>query len=109
MDLRKKEGHKVERELACFKRRMLYRNSREDIWNACGKIHFYCCLNEYFLFNEKIPTVYLELAVLTPGFLDLVWKVYLNADTDHSGYQTWEEIDRLLEAVLMQWNLPLAG
>lgn len=107
MNLKKTVRRKVEREFRRFKRTMIYGASKEELWEACGKIHFYDCLYEYFDLNEKIPEIYLELAYAVPDFLETVWRVYLKQED--SGYQTWSEINDLLEKVLMRWKLPLAG
>lgn len=105
--IRKIARRKVEREFRHFKRRMMYGTPKEGIWEACGRIHFYNCLYEYFDLNGKIPMVYLELVLAVPDFLDMAWRVYLKQED--SGYQTWSEISDLMEKILMRWKLPIAG
>lgn len=106
-DLSEKARRSIRREFRRFKRRLIYHGSREEIWEACGKIHFFFCLKEYFEWNEGIPVEYLELAAAEPALMERAWRQYLRDES--LNYRTWKEIDRLLEAVLMHWRLPLAG
>lgn len=39
--------------------------------------------------------------------LAAMWETYLRED--YLRYQTWEEIEEILEAMLMKWKLPMAG
>lgn len=107
MDVRRKACRRVEKEYIRFKRKLIYQGSKEEIWEACGKIHFFECMKEYFALNEWIPRGYLELAVTEPEFLERAWRLYLREE--QLQYRTWAEIDELLEALLMRWRIPLAG
>ena len=105
--LRKSAVKKVLKEFKNFKRKMIYRLSKRELWERCNKIHFCICVREYFELNERIPKVYLELVMAQPMFLEWLWSSYLKREGN--GYQTWEEIEALLDAGLMEWNQPIAG
>ena len=85
----------------------MYRLSKQALWDSCKKIHFYCCIKEYFDLKEQIPKVYLELVMTEPVFLAWLWSEYLKRED--TGYQTWDEIEELLDKTLMNWNQPIAG
>lgn len=107
MKIRKRVVKKIRREFQGFKRKMFRCSSKEELWEACGKIHFYSCIMEYFELNERIPKGYLELVLKEPCFIEQAWKTFLKYETLH--YQTWEDIDKLIEEMLMGWKLPLAA
>lgn len=103
----KKAQTRIKRSFLRFKRKMLVKSQKEEIWDSCMKVHFYLCMNEYFEYNEGIPETYLQLAVAEPELLEKVWRLYLREE--HLDYRTWKGIDELLEALLERWRLPLAG
>ena len=107
MDIRRKAQCRVEKEYVRFKRKLIYQSTKEEIWKACGKIHFFECMKEYFELNECIPREYLELAAAEPGLVERAWRLYLREE--QLEYRTWVEMDELLEALLMRWRIPLAG
>lgn len=107
MEKRKKAYRKVLKEFQHYKRKVMYRLSREEAWNSCGRIHFYNCIKEYFELNGQIPQAYLELVLMEPSPVRMLWEAYLKEED--LGYQTWDEINELLENALLKWNLPAAG
>lgn len=107
MNVEKQARKKVLREYRLFKRRFRYRKTFGDLWEACGQVHFYSTVKEYFELNEKIPKVYLELIMKEERPLAAMWETYLSED--YLRYQTWEEIEEILEAMLIKWKLPMAG
>lgn len=107
MNIRRKAQRNIEKEFLRFKRKMIYRYTKEDIWEACNKIHFYVSLKEYFDLNERIPIIYLELAYAEPALIETAWNVFLKEE--RLGYRTWPEITELLEEVLFRWRLSEAG
>lgn len=100
--LRRKAKHKIRREFQRFKRKCIYRMTKQELWDACEKVHFYCCVQEYFDLKDQIPAVYLKLVLTEPLFLDFFWRFYLQ--TEKKRYQTWEELEVLLDAALLAWN-----
>lgn len=107
MGKRKRAYRKVLKEFQNYKRKVMYRMSRNEIWNACGKIHFYSCIKEYFELNDRISQAYLELVLAEPSPVRMLWETYLQEESLR--YQTWDEIDELLENVLLKWRAPMAG
>lgn len=107
MEIQKQAKRKVQKEFRQFKRKVIYRYSKTEIWEACSKIHFYSCMKEYFDLNEEIPKCYLNLVLAEPGFLEAAWKVYLKEETCRC--DTWEEVSRLLDVMLTGWKLPAVG
>lgn len=107
MKLQKRAVKKIQREFQSFKRKTISSSSKAEVFEACAKIHFYSCIKEYFELNSRIPKGIFELALKQPGLIEAAWRMYLKSDK--YGYQTWEEIDELLEDMLMGWKLPLAG
>lgn len=107
MDEQKKAYRKILREFRRYKRRLLTSSTKEEIWEACGKIHFYCCLKEYFQYNSKIPRGYLCLVMEAAEPIQAIWQFYLK--DEHTMYLTWEGIEELLEGMLLEWKMPEAG
>lgn len=106
MNIRRKAQRNIRKEFLRFKRELFLRHTKGDIWEACEKIHFYTCMREYFQLNEKIPRVYLELAQARRGLIGMAWDEYLKEE--RLRYQTWPELEELLEAVLLKWRMPRA-
>jgi len=107
MGKRKKAYRKVLREFQNYKRKSVRRMSRKEVWNACGRIHFYNCIKEYFELNDQIPQEYLDLVLAEPLPIRMLWEAYLQEESLR--YQTWDEINELMETVLLAWKLPAAG
>lgn len=107
MDWRGMAYRKILREFRRYRRKMLFSSSKEEIWEACGRIHFYCCVKEYFQYNTEISEGYLCLMLEMAEPIDSMWRFYLkNEDAD---YLTWEGPDRLLERMLLEWKRPAVG
>ena len=100
--LYKKAKNRIEREVFRFRRVTLTHARKADIWDNCHKIHFYTCVKEYFSLNTRIPQVYLELAIADPSLVQTMWNTYLKYE--HLQYQTWEDIEEILEVVVIQWK-----
>lgn len=107
MNVQRKARYRVKKEYVRFKRRLMCRGTKEEVWNACRKIHFFECLREYFDFNARIPEKYLELAAAEPELMERAWRLYLREE--RLEYGTWTEIEELLEELLMRWRVPAAG
>ena len=100
--LYKKARKRVEREVFRFRRVTLIHARKADIWDLCHKVHFYTCVKEYFSLNSGIPQLYLELALADPALVQTMWNTYLK--NEHLQYQTWEDIEEILETVVIQWK-----
>lgn len=59
MNIRKKAQRKIKREFLRFKRTLLVHYTKEEIFECCGKIQFYTCMEIYFEQNEEISEAYL--------------------------------------------------
>lgn len=105
--LYKKARKSIEREFFRFRRTNLIHARKAEIWDICHKIHFYSCVKEYFSLNSGIPKLYLELAVAEPALLQTMWNTYLKHE--NLQYQTWEEIEEILETVVLQWKVSKAA
>lgn len=105
--LRKKAQKKILKEFQIFKRKTIYRLSKEQVWSKCHKIHFYCCIKEYFELKEYIPKAYLELVMAEPSFLELLWFAHLKREG--TLFRTWDEIESLIDSVLVDWSQLVAG
>lgn len=107
MDIRKKAWKRVQGEYQRFKRKVMYRFSKEEVWDASSRIHFYQTVKEYFELNDRIPDKYLILILAEAHPLAAMWQTYL--EKEQLGYQTWSEIDELLEDMISNFKLPIAG
>lgn len=106
-ELQRKAYRKVLREYQAYKRKVLCRMSREEAWEECGHIHFFCCAREYFELNERIPEGYLYLVIALNFPIQAMWEMYLQKECLY--YQTWDGIEEILEEMLLKWRRPMAG
>ena len=107
MNEQKKAYRKVLRVFRHYRRKALGSYSGKEIWEACGRIHFYCCVKEYFQYNPEIPQGYLCLILAIPKPIESMWQFYLKHESTE--YLTWEGLEALLEGMLLAWELPQAG
>ena len=108
MHMRKRVIKKIQKEFYGFKRRLIRKGSKTEIFDNCLKINFCCCLKEYFELNKEIPFVYLQTAYHINGFLELAWRYFLKYE--ELRYETWEEIDRLMKCMAdHEWALVITG
>lgn len=90
MNEQKKAYRKILREFRRYKRKQMISSTKEEIWEACGKIHFYCCLKEYFQYKQDIPRGYLCLVLELAEPISAMWQFYLREE--HTMYLTWREL-----------------
>ena len=79
----------------------------EEIWESCGRIHFYCCVRDYFAYNPEIPPEYLMIVSAIQEPVSAMWQLYLKLSSLQ--YETWEGIEEILDELLLSWRLPQAG
>lgn len=98
MKQRDKVVKKVVKEFNAYKKRLLFRNSKRNIFEKCNKIHFYCCVKEYFEENPNIPPLYIQVANNTDQFIEIAWRYYLKFEDLH--YSTWWELERIFRRMV---------
>lgn len=101
--LRRRAKRNIEREYNRFRRFNLKFASKKEIWDISHKVFFMSCCLEYFTLNDKIPKLYLELAIIDPALLQTMWSVYLQYE--ELGCETWPEIEEILEKALLEWKI----
>lgn len=95
--LRKTVNRAVRRDFSRF-RASMYRKPQPEVWEASGRIHFYCCVFEYFQYNDQIPMKYYALLSSCRRPIYSLWETYLRYE--HLSYLTWEDIDGVIEMLL---------
>lgn len=106
MDLKRRIQRRVCWEYRKFKWKMRW-SSFEEMWDASSRILFYSAVREYFEFNDRIPEIYLDVLAMESCPVEAMWEMYLKEV--HLQYQTWEEIEEILETMLMKWRISIAG
>lgn len=101
-NLYKRAKKKVIKEYFRFKRTNLRYAKKSEIWDIAHKVHFYCTVKEYFCLKPSIPRLYLELAIVEPEILLEMWNTYLRHE--ELQYQTWEDIEEIIEKLLLEWK-----
>ncbi len=96
-DLKRSVDRAVRKDFRRFHASMC-RKPQTEVWEECGRIHFYCCLKEYFDYNEKIPMRYYALLYTSRRPIYTLWETYLKYEA--LNYTTWEGIDGIMEALL---------
>ncbi len=82
----------------CRFRASMYRKSQPEVWEASDRIHFYCCVFEYFQYNNQIPVKYYALLCSCRRPIYTLWETYLRYE--YLSYLTWEDIDDIMEMLL---------
>jgi hypothetical protein len=87
----------VEKEFELFKYRTLS-SSRQEIFQQCNVIRFYCCIYEYFEYAEDIRQEHIN-ACLKCGdsVISALYGIYL--EREYLRYERWEDILELLNAL----------
>ena len=76
-----------------FKYRMLSK-SRKEIFAGSGKINFYSCIYEYFMYAEDIETAHLKACLKCPDVTGELYRIYLKYE--YLNYHRMAEIEELL-------------
>ena len=82
-----------EEEFEKFKYRMLSK-SRKKIFAGSGKINFYSCIYEYFMYAEDIETAHLKACLKCPDVTGELYRIYLKYE--YLNYHRMAEIEELL-------------
>jgi hypothetical protein len=88
----------VTAEYELFKYRTLSA-SRQEIFDRCNEIRFYCCVWEYFQYAEDIKEEYVYACLKLRGHvIAVLYQLYL--DTESLSYERWDDIIELLDALV---------
>ena len=88
---------RADREYEALKEHMM-ESSKREIWDACGKIHFYGLVKGYLDMAFDLPAKYRAVLEQEKRPLSALWEVY--SDSDCLGYLTWEEIEEVLDVMV---------
>lgn len=66
----------------------------EQIWNKCVEIYFYCCMYEYFMYNEEIPYMEEIKKADKRNIIAGCWKLYLKHE--NLSVKSWADINELI-------------
>lgn len=83
----------IHREYQQFRKNILKRR-KDEIYESCGKIYFYACIEEYFHYNKRIPERCLKDISRFRFSIAHLWKVYLK--NEEASVVTWKGIEELL-------------
>ena len=75
----------------------MFKNSKEEIYLNCGKIHFYTCIYDYFNENEQISEKHLNTLASYQFPICSLWKIYLKYDS--LKYDNWNDIEEILDVM----------
>ena len=92
-DLEIQVTEKIKEEFEKFKDRMLSK-SRKKIFAGSGKINFYSCIYEYFMYAEDIETAHLKACLKCPDVTGELYRIYLKYE--YLNYHRMAEIEELL-------------
>lgn len=92
-DLEIQVTEKIKEEFEKFKYRMLSK-SRKKIFAGSGKINFYSCIYEYFMYAEDIETAHLKACLKCPDVTGKLYRIYLKYE--YLNYHRMAEIEELL-------------
>lgn len=84
---------KIETEYSLFRYRMLS-DSVQKVYDACRKICFYECVNEYFQYSRETSADFINATGQSDKILAELWKIYLK--NEYLGMDTWEDIEDIL-------------
>ena len=86
------------REYLQFKREMFHQGKRE-LWENCQKIHFYCCMIEYFHYRKESSHGWKVLAYQKQPIWAM-WDCY--QQNEHLEYSTWKDVEKILHELERQ-------
>lgn len=87
---------KVEQEHDLFMYRMLA-SPAEDIYSHCGKIRFYECVYEYFMYAEEIGRKHILACLKCSDIMRTLYEVY--QEREYLDYSTFEKVRELLDVL----------
>jgi hypothetical protein len=90
--LKAKIARRAWREYMQFKRDMFHRKKRE-LWENCQKIHFYCCVMEYFHYRRESSHDWAAL-IYCKQPIKAMWDCY--QQNEHLEYSTWKDVEEIL-------------
>lgn len=83
----------IHREYHQFRKSIL-KWRKDEIYESCGKIYFYACIEEYFRYNKYIPKRFFRDMVRFQLSIAHLWKVYLK--NEEASVVTWKGIEALI-------------
>lgn len=93
----------VQKEYQEYKEYMLTL-SPEQIFDKCGQVHFYNCMYDYFMYNERISQIVVAKMKVNKTLIAECWEVYLKQEG--LSFSSWSEIDELVKVYLWHNVIP---
>lgn len=88
----------VENEFELFKYKTLS-TTRQEIFDRCNEIRFYCCIWEYFEYAEDISQEHINACIKCgDNVIATLYQLYM--DIEYLRYERWENIIELLEVLV---------
>jgi hypothetical protein len=88
----------VETEFELFRYKTLSA-SRQEIFDRCNEIRFYCCIWEYFQYAEDIKEEYICACLkVRDHVMETLYHLYM--ENEYLRYERWDDIIELLDALV---------
>lgn len=90
---------RAENEFGLFRYKMLSK-SRKKIFEKCGKIQFYCCIYEYFMYADDIDKEHIEACLKYERPIAELYRVY--QEYEYLQYGSRDEIEEMLNVLVRE-------
>lgn len=90
----------VEQEFELFKYKMLA-GSRQNIFDSCNEIRFYCCVHEYWQYAENKSDEHIRVCLnYEHNVIATMYNTYLK--WEYLRCDRWEEIEEILNVLVRE-------
>ena len=90
----------VEQEFELFKYKMLS-GSRQNIFDSCNEIRFYCCVHEYWLYAENKSEEHIRACLNYEGsIIAAMYNIYLGRE--YLRCSRFQDIEEILDAMVCE-------
>lgn len=90
---------RVRKEFNKFKISLL-KKSKEQIIDNCNKIRFFCCIKEFFIYNEQISESTWKFLVDKDNIIHQMWNLYLKYE--ELEVDSWSNIEEIFAVWMLK-------
>ena len=90
--------NKVEQELESYRKEVIEQYSKEELWEHCYQIFFYCSIETYVEEQEELSLEVVEVLEQMEHPIAELWQLYLKEEG--ISFLSWEDIEIMFQRIV---------
>ena len=90
--------NKVEQEVESYRKEVIEQYSKEELWEHCYQIFFYCSIEAYIEEQEELPLEVVEMLEQMEHPIAELWQLYLKEEG--ISFLSWGDIESMFQRIV---------